>query len=178
MIVGAQNQKGHDQSGKLFHHADRRHASPAVPRLGMAAAGDAFSHESICPGQPGDYVRELVVNQTKAFASMGYKVEAHTADTLILIRKFVPRPVYAIPLTIAVIVFLADLAQHGTYTAAPGIAAVCVWVAIGLSLFIRTRERLTFTARPDGSQTRVLISGSATPRLQGYIRSLDPGTDS
>jgi hypothetical protein len=129
----------------------------------------AFSFEFSSERPPADAIASLLP-LVPEFAKSGYNLEAQTGDTLVLAHRFTPTPAYAVPLVIAAVAFVIGITSSNPHAATNGgrAAGILVLVAIFLSIFVKTTERVTFSARNRGSGCRVAVTGTAPPRFRDY----------
>lgn len=135
-------------------------------------AGRAFTDEITTAEPPEQLVRRLLHDGATRLDRAGYSVESHSPTGVVLVRRFVPSPVYRVPLGIALAAFVLGLAND-TATQAGRVAGVMILLAIVLSIAVRSSERvtLTITANVAGGSS-VLASGRATHELRAYLADL------
>lgn len=141
----------------------------------MAAGGQSVSHEFQTSWSPEEVVRYVIL-QAAPLNALGYRVEHHTTGGVVLVRRFTPTSAWAAPLCIAGIVFgLGVLGPNATVESAAvagRIALLAVIAAVVLGLVVKTNERITFSANPEGEGSRVIVSGTATPGLRDFVLAL------
>ena len=138
----------------------------------MADSGEPISHEFYSERPPLEVIRAIVA-QSGDFGKLGYQVETHTPESVILARRFVPALVYRVPLGVALLLFIWAVMTPSAASNAGRIAGICVVVAALLSLVVKATERLTLSASPEGRGSRVLISGTAIPQMRRWATGTD-----
>ena len=135
-------------------------------------AGRAFHDEITTAEPPEQLVRRLLHDGATRLDRAGYSIESHSSTGVVLSRRYVPTPVFRVPLGLALVAVLLGLANGSP---APGgtIAGVLVLIAVVLSIAVRSTERATLTiTQHAGGGSSVLASGRATDELRGYLGDL------
>jgi hypothetical protein len=141
----------------------------------VITSGKPLSHEFSVAASPEDTARHIAL-LGEDFADFGYRVEHHSADSVTLVRRYMPDIVWRAPLAFAVAVFLLGGAAAGSIEGARTtnwIAFFSCAVAVVLALVVKASERVTFSTRFEGSGASVIVTGSATSALRDYILSWD-----
>jgi hypothetical protein len=124
---------------------------------------------------PADAIATVQLQLAPQLVALGYKPESQSVDSLVVVRSVAHRSAYAVPLAIAAIALIFGI--NANRPALGGvIAAAMLWTAILLSLVVRAKERVTFTARPASEGSRIVVSGSATTELRDYLVNVLPLT--
>jgi len=133
---------------------------------------DPISHEFRATSPPDGVIRDLVL-QADEFNAIGYRIEGHTPQTVVMSRRITPTAAWAVPLAIAALAFCIPVFSPSATTqqAATGgsIALFALIAAFVLSLLVKTTERVTFSASAEAGGSRVLVSGSVTPEMRDYV---------
>jgi len=143
----------------------------AADEGGAVPEGDPFTHEFSTCRSPEELVRARVVGHTEDFARCGYKIESHSAEAVILSRRYVPGAAYRVPLLVGLLfIVLSVIASQPNALARIG--QFMLILAIVLSIFVRGTERVTISLTPHDGGTRALISGQATRELRKRLLRL------
>jgi hypothetical protein len=135
-------------------------------------AGRAFTDEITTTEPPEQLVRRLLHDGATRLDRAGYSIESHSPTGVVLSRRYVPSPVYRVPLGLAVAAFLLGLA-NGNAAPAGSFAGVMILLAVVLSIAVRSSERATLTITPSvAGGSSVLASGRATHELRAYLADL------
>lgn len=140
----------------------------------MPSAGSPMSKDFHSDSPPEAMIRSMLT-QTDELGDIGYSVEGHSTETLILVRRFVPSIVYRGPLAVAVVAVLVGLGLKSGDSGGIGLAValICLVLAGILALTVRRTEKVSFSATPEGEGSRVLVSGVARPKLRTWVESME-----
>ena len=134
----------------------------------------SISRDFLYDGPPEQLISQLL-NRSDEILDLGYRIESHTLEGVVLARRVVPDLAYKIPIGVAIVFFILAMASSSTGSAgvAGTLAGISLLVAGLLSLTVRRSERLTLSANANGDATRILVSGTATTTMAGWIDGLD-----
>lgn len=134
-------------------------------------AGDPFTHEFSTRQPPEELLRSLVVTHTEDFARCGYRIESHSAEAVVLSRRYVPQAVYQVPVLVGLLFIILSVSA-GQPNALAFVGQIMLILAIVLSIFVRSTERVTISLSPHDDGARALVSGQATRQLRKRLLEL------
>ncbi len=149
-----------------------------IVRRGVGAFGDwlfatspSFSFECPTDHAPADAIARSVVPLIPAFGDVGFTVEEHSVDTLVIERRTPIRAIAVIPLVIALLISAGALASSSSHASQhAGLALVIgLGVAIVLSLAVKATERVLFSVRPAESGSVLTVVGKAPAEVQEWL---------